>query len=265
MEQFYGSFSIRETILAAVRWRSAVLLFAAAAVGALAGWVFIRFHPPVYEALVVLVVEIDLSHTGELTDIEEDHALGVIDSLISSTQVHEKVAAAALVEGIDTGLHDLEKRLLAERLFREWTLRVRHEDAYTAARLVDLWSIAAQQTLQAAGGSALQVDALYRRDDTYENCFKGSPVQPVHAYCGLQAWELIEAGNRSEIYIIHRKKQESQGVLSGMSFHLAGEVQTRDRPVLYDPVVSIAGSALTGMLTAMALLFFWGARRGAGG
>lgn len=265
MEQLDGSFSIRDTIRAAVRWRSAALLLAAAVVGVLAGWVFLRFHPPVYEAQVVIVVEIDLSHTGELTDIEEDHALGVVDSLISSTQVHKKVAAAAQAEGIDTGLRDLENRLLAERLFREWTLRVRHEDAYTAARLAELWGISAQQTLQSAGGSALQVDALYRWDDTYENCFKGIPVQPVHANCGLQTWELIETSNRSEINVIHRKKQESQGVLSGMSFHISREVQTKGRPVLYDPVVSIAGSALTGMLAAVALLFFWETRRGAGG
>jgi hypothetical protein len=265
MQTLDGSFSFTEALRAAARWRSAGLLLAAGALGALAGGLFLLSHPPLYEAQTTLTVEIDLSHTGELTIIEEDHVLGVVDALISSTQVHEQVAAAALAEGIDTDLYDLEERLQSERFFSEWTLRVRHEDAQTAVHLADLWAANALDTLQAGGGFARQVDALYRRDDSYENCFKGSPAQPVHAYCGAQAWEAIESANHAQIDVIQRSKQASKGLLAGMSFRLAGPAQTQDRPVLYDPLVSMAASALGGMLMAVALLFFWQVRRGAGG
>ena len=265
MQYLDGTFSFSETIRAAARWRSAALIVAGAVIGALAGWVFLLAHPPVYEAEATLRVEIDLSHTGELSIIEEDHVLGVVAALVSSTQVHEEVAAAARAEGIDVSLTDLETGLLAERFFGEWTLRVRHEDADTAARLAQLWGESALETLQTAGGYARQVDALYRRDDSYENCFKGSPLQPVHAFCRTLTWEEIETGSSGEIGVIHRQKQASQGVISGLSFQLAGQAQTKERPVLYDPVVSLAAAALAGTLTAAALLFFWEVRRGAGG
>ena len=260
MPHLDGSFPLTETLRAAARWRSAALILATAIIGVLAGWVFLLSHPPVYEAQVVLGVQIDLSHTGELTVNEEDHALGVVDALIASTQVHEKVAAAALAEGIDTNLQDLAGRLVAERLFGDWRLRVRHEDAYTAGRLADLWGSAAYETLQAAGGYARQVDALYHQDDSDENCFKGSPVQPVHAYCGPQTLALIESGNHSKSEVVHSKKQASQGVLTGMSFFLTRTAQIQPRPVLYDPAPSIAASALAAALIAAALLFFWEAR-----
>jgi uncharacterized protein involved in exopolysaccharide biosynthesis len=109
-------------------------------VGGGAAWLIHTQLPPVYEARVVFYSSLDFKLTGKLTPLEEDKAIGLVQTVILSSPVMLQVVDDAQAQGIRLDIDALRKRAYVSRLSYQWELRLRNTDPAVAQTLANLWA-----------------------------------------------------------------------------------------------------------------------------
>ncbi len=210
--------------------------------GACAGWVVHRLHPPIYEAQSAITVAIDFTHTGQLTDVEEDYAIGVVGDVIGSV-VDPGNPASAVAPTQNTTL---------ERYNNTWTLRVRDRDPQAAAQLANRWAQAAYSALTDAHSHALAADRLIRIQDSLQSCLEQSVASgPVQAVCALNNLDTIQTDLVDMGAVLQQEQLASQGILPYTTFALTGTAEPPTSPAIYRQGQMVLAGALIGLVLAI--------------
>jgi hypothetical protein len=131
----YSELSPIEEFYAVIdRWWLIVLLML---LGGGFGWVFHRFQPPVYETKASFVVHIDFSQTGPLTEFEQDHTIGAVQSLLISFPVLEQLSAEAVSRAVQVEELGYGSSIFLERRQYNLQMRVRNPDPKQAAQIAN--------------------------------------------------------------------------------------------------------------------------------
>ncbi len=116
----------------------------AALVGGLAGYLFHRANPPLYEAVASFYVTIDATQLPELNAVQrqydEDIALAMTEAAMRDTGVQERVIQQAAAQQIPLDTGDLVENSRIERRHAFWQLRYRDPDPALAQAVVNLWA-----------------------------------------------------------------------------------------------------------------------------
>lgn len=235
------------------RWK---LFVALALAGAIAGGLAFSLFPPVYEARAGITFNFDKTITGDLTETQEDEALGVAGELVYSTYVMYQVSSDAALEGIQIQPAELRSTSSQERRAYIWYLHVRHKDAQSAARLANLWVERGIQELDDATYHSGLYRSMQRYMDSLETCIQDSVSQPpAYALCKSQnlaslTGELQAAGER-----LQKERLEARGLLPGLVFSWMEKAETPAEPVVRSRNIWILAGAFVGMLIGLLLVF----------
>jgi capsular polysaccharide biosynthesis protein len=219
--------------------------------GGIAGWIFFSLRPPIYESKASISISIDYVYTGKLTDIEEDHALGVVGDILFTSEVMEAVVLQAQSEGWEVSLDQLLSSVYPERRFYVWQIRVQNENPDLAAHLANLWLEEASRELANAAQHAKNADSFQRTVDALESCFHAVTSEPVHAFCNMQNLEDIQTELANTGNQVQQEILASQGVLAGTGFVVSEKGYPARKPMLFGRNIVIFSGMMIGFLAGI--------------
>lgn len=216
------------------------------AVGGLLAILFFQLRQPIYEATVSFALGIDYTRTGPITQYDEDHALGMVGMLITSTRVKEEVVSTAQEQGIEVSFDQLHLNSILERKAHVWILRVHHPDPQTAADIANIWADVALARLEEAYQHAVRKELLERYASSITSCLETITVgQPVLAPCQnltLDEMQSTLAQLEDEIFA---EKQASYNIFPGLLFGEVTKAVVPNRPIRYGRgSLALAGMAM---------------------
>jgi uncharacterized protein involved in exopolysaccharide biosynthesis len=228
-------------------WRMVVFL---TIIGGLCGLVFHRLQPPLYDATAVFTIGIDFKNVGrELTQYEEDLAVGAAGGLILSTDVVEKVVAQAGAEQIQIDSTELRHMSNLERRQAFWELRVRNSDPQTAASLANIWSALAIVELQQARQHAWQAYRIHDELVVLKQCLQATGLAPApDASCEQMSAQQLEQAIAEKELELNSELQAARGLLPALIFDLSQEAQPSDKPVAYALNLLVLSGAFIGFV-----------------
>jgi hypothetical protein len=169
-------FSVNHALtLALQRWWIMALLVL---MGGLCGLVFDLFLPPDYEAGFYVLVGIDQTNAGELTQYEQDVLFESIGGILYAPSMLQQVAATASAQGMEVTADWLKPRIRVERRQSLWQARVRAPSRGEAETLAHIWLNASQTEIQRAYASAETADGLTRYLQSLETCLAQAVTSP---------------------------------------------------------------------------------------
>jgi capsular polysaccharide biosynthesis protein len=241
-------YSPLETFESAVaHWRLVVIL---TIVGGLVGLIFHWLRPPVYDATISFTIGIDFKNVGrELTQYEEDVALGAAGGLILSSQVVDKVVAQAQAQQIEVGPAELMRISTLERRQAIWELRVRHTNPEAAETLANLWGRQAFADLREARHNAWQAYRIYDELQILKQCFQApSLVTAPETLCGRHSPVEVEQIIVEKEVEFDNRLQAARGILPALIFDLSGDARRSGSPVAFNVNLLVLSGGLIGFL-----------------
>jgi uncharacterized protein involved in exopolysaccharide biosynthesis len=232
------------------QWRLLVIL---TIVGGLCGLIFHNLQPPIYDATIVFTIGIDFKHVGrELTQYEEDLAVGAAGGLILSTDVVEKVIAQARSEQIQIDYAELIRMSRLERRQSLWELRVRNTDPEKAERLANLWGQFAIAALQQARQHAWLAYRISDELQELKQCVhKDDPAQSQLAFCDQMSSQELEQAIAVKENDLNTELQAARGILPALIFDLSQEARQSGKPVAYHVNLLVLSGAIIGFLVGV--------------
>lgn len=228
-------------------WRLVVIL---TIVGGLVGLIFHRLQPPVYDATVVFSIGIDFKNVGrELTQYEEDLAVGAAGGLILSTQVMEKVATQARSQDIQIDYEELRRISTLERRQTLWELRVRNTNPKTAETVANIWGQQALADLREARQHAWQAYRIQDELQVLSQCIQDPNfVLPSGITCDSTYADDVEQSIDVKQAEFDAELQAARGILPALLFDLSSEAHQADKPVALGVNLLVLSGASIGFL-----------------
>ncbi|GAP07521.1 MAG TPA: hypothetical protein DEQ80_00080 [Anaerolinea thermolimosa] len=171
----HGFSADRALTLAIQRWWVIALLVLT---GGLCGLAVDLLLPPDYEAGFYVLVGIDQTNAGELTQYEQDVLFESIGGILYAPSMLQQVAATASAQGLDVTADWLKPRIRVERRQSLWQARVRAPSPGEAESLAHIWLNESQTEIQRAYASAETADGLTRYLQSLENCLTQAVTSP---------------------------------------------------------------------------------------
>jgi uncharacterized protein involved in exopolysaccharide biosynthesis len=216
--------------------------------GGAVGYGFHAFHPPVYESTSKISFNIDYTHSGQLSDVEEDQMLGVTGDVIGSTAVLEKVIQSAQAQGISIDLPALKQSVFQERKAYIWVMRVRQSTPQQAAALAGLWGDAAYAALTDYRSHSLNAAMLQRNLDGLVSCLQQSVAElPAQAMCS-QDFPVIQDGIKQVGASLQAEQLAGQGISPALEFTQPDNSGQQSRPVIYGRNQMVLAAAVIGFI-----------------
>jgi uncharacterized protein involved in exopolysaccharide biosynthesis len=231
-------------------------------VGGIAGWLFHKVQPPVYEAKAVFGVSVDVTQRC-LTQSETDRALNIVGALLNSSIVKETVVARAQSLGYPVTLAGFRQSTSLERRQSVLEIRVRGREPATATALANLWAEVAYERLIQAREHASQAYLLQQQLTGWLICLPGyvtptpgsSPlilaVPSWSEKCENYTIEEIEEIQSRLSTEIAAEQQQSLGVLPFLNFVLAEKASVPDQPILYRQGIVVLAGAVIGLVVSV--------------
>jgi hypothetical protein len=189
--------------------------------GALLGLGIHQLQPTVYETGYTILTSVDLTNTGEQTQFEEDLAMEAVGQVIASANLYDRVAAAAVKEGIQTDGRAVRVAASVERRMGTWRTRLRGSDPAVIERLAAIWQEVALADLAAAHQHALVADGLQRKQLSLEACLNQSTFsEPASGLCSPNSLRSLQMELRASARIITEERAASRGLTSGILIDL---------------------------------------------
>jgi capsular polysaccharide biosynthesis protein len=216
--------------------------------GGAVGFGFHAIHPPVYEATTKISFNIDYTHSGQLSDVEEDQMLGVAGDVIGSTAVLEKVVSAAQAGGISIDLPALKQSIFRERKAYIWVMRVRQGTPQQAAALAGLWGDAAYAALNDGRSHSQNAELLQRNLDGLVSCMQQAvSALPAQSLCS-QDLPVIQSGIKQVGARLQAEKMAGQGVSPALEFTQPDNSGEQSSPVIYGRNQVMLAAAVIGFI-----------------
>lgn len=173
--QWHGFSACHALTLALQRWWVIALLVL---MGGLCGLVVDLLLPPDYEAGFYVLVGIDQTNAGELTQYEQDVLFESIGGILYAPSMLQQVATTASAYGIEVTADWLKPRIRVERRQSLWQARVRAPSPGEAETLAHIWLNESQAEIQRAYASAETADGLTRYLQSLETCLAQAVTSP---------------------------------------------------------------------------------------
>lgn len=169
-------FSVYHTLTLALQrwWVMALLVF----MGGLCGLAFDLLLPPDYEAGFYVLVGIDQTNAGELTQYEQDVLFESVGGILYAPSMLQQVATTATAQGMKVTAEWLKPHTRVERRQSLWQARVRAPSRGEAEALAHIWLSLSQAEIQRAYASAETADGLTRYLKSLENCLTQAVTSP---------------------------------------------------------------------------------------
>ncbi len=227
------------------------LVALAGILGACLGWLFSLQLVPVYEARAIMLISVDYAQTGNLDDLNLDHAVGVAGSTVNSGIVFERLIAAAQARQIALDASDILQNFSMERRQQQWDLVVRHADPQAAAFLANAWLEYGVQVLEEYRQHALRAQGLRDYLRLMSACPPAPDLDPPPpAICSggntidTAHMQVIQADLSAEI-------QASRGVFSALVFAPELKAEAPLEPVLYQAQWLVFSGLILGLLVGI--------------
>ncbi len=131
------------------------VVFLAALLGGVVGFIFFQFHPPIYEATATYLVTIDQTQfpfqgvREDLIQYNEDLAINTTGGILLSTPVLNQVVDQLKAAGKTITTTELLQNYTIERKQETWELRYRSQVPLDAQAVVNAWAQVGYQALLA--------------------------------------------------------------------------------------------------------------------
>ncbi len=216
--------------------------------GGAVGYGIHAFHLPVYESTARISFTIDYTHSGQLTDVEEDQILGVTGDVMGSTAVLQKVVSAAQAQGISIDLPTLKQNIFRERKAYIWVMRVRQGTPQQAAALAGLWGDAAYAALTEDRSHSLNAEMLQRNLDGLVSCLQQSVAElPAQAMCS-QDLSAIQDAIKQVGARVQAEKLAGQGISPALEFTQPDKSGQQNSPVIYGRNQMVLAAGVIGFI-----------------
>jgi len=225
--------------------------------GALAGYIFSLLRPPLYQAEVVLGININYGVTEPLELVVEDRALNRVAAIIESdstlVRVLSQLPEPLWLERGWSEPADLRKSLRLDRRLAEWELVAIDQDPEVAAIMSQAWAEAVLFVLDEASEHAWRAVALMGENPFLVACVKvpapeGS-LDPFIWDCAIEPVDLdpnaLAGALRTELALSH-------GLLPNISYEVLRDVNVPSKPVVWARGPLILSGAFAGLIVA-----FW--------
>ena len=214
--------------------------------GGAVGWGIHTSRPPLYESSAKISFNIDYTHSGQLSDVEEDQMLGVAGDVIASPDVLAKVVSGAQARGISIDLPALNKSIFQERKAYVWVMRVRQGTPQEAATLTDLWADAAFAALSDGRSHSQNAEMLQRYLDGLVSCMQQAVAElPAQAMCS-QDLVTIQDGIHQVGVKLQAEKLAGQGISPALEFTQPDKSGVQSNPVQYGRNLMMLAAAVIG-------------------
>jgi len=178
-------FSTVDLLSRALRyWKLVILMMI---VGGLAGWLYHLTRPALYQSDAAISFAFNIARFGNLTESQQDTAMGAAGFIIASTPVPEYVSDQARQRGISIDPYPVGRTVFIERKLDKWIIRVRDPDPQAAAFVANTWAHRAYLELMAAQGHAERANTLRIYLDSLSSCLEQVSISgPAPAQCSLK-------------------------------------------------------------------------------
>jgi len=237
-------------------WWSVVLL---ALIGGGAGWLVHTQLPPVYEARVVFYSSIDYKLTGKLTPLEEDKAIGLVQTVILSWPVMLQVVDDAKVQGIVLDINALRKMAYVNRLSYQWELRIRNPDPGVAQTLANLWADRALAALKEDFNHAQRAEIFRNQINGVSRCFEGPfNREPLPDFCQSNTPDELKQAALDLNMQYQQEIAQSGGLSTALLFDLTDRASRPAQPIILGAnSMILAGGGIGFILAVLSIYGDW--------
>ena len=222
----------RDTLEQAIRsWWLVVVLMV---LGGAAGLIFSMMHPPLYDAKAVFTTSIDVTRTGQMTDVEVDQAIGIVGDIISSSVVTEQVVQKVKSAGISIDTANFNGMASTDRKNYQWEVHIITSNPNTAMLIANVWADVATSSLDSAYQHALLAQGYQRYLDSLESCLEQTAVnEPAQSICNRSNLANIQLELAKTGSLVKQEKQASQGLLPIMLVSLSNKAELPSKPAVF--------------------------------
>lgn len=223
--------------------------------GVATGWVLQRGRPPLYEARAEIGLNVDLSRTGTLSDLNQDILVNTTGRVINSLPVMDALRSDAKRLGELSEDSSGSREFFLERKAESYVLRVQSRDPGIALTLADRWSELAMRALESASLHAIQADLYQRYLDSLAVCLQQIPAGTMdEVSCGQANLSGLQVEIEQTGAALLQARANSRGVVPGMHFNLDQPAYLLNQPVQYDRKFFLIGGLALGFACGMIFL-----------
>lgn len=238
-------------------WFLLLCMLAGAALGAVSAR-----GPQRYESSADLVMSLDLSRTGILTDIEADQLVTAVGDVILSKAVMTD-AVEQLTAGESVTVEQFMSGASLERYNMTWTLRYQDANADFSNRAVEAWSQAAYRAVSAAQDAARQAGLLETQLIALSDCLSTYSLKlPLQAGCtSVDPSQLHEQAKETQLQLT-KARLNAAGLTSALTLRPPEAPQPARRMTTGTGARALTG-ATGGLLLGLLLPLLWPAKHSA--
>ena len=235
--------------------------------GGLAGWVFSRFHQPIYEATAyyqvtmdeqALVKRLGLDPQTEVDFLMVNPYLTLAADLFYSPDIRESVTTNLDAEGIHLSPADFNTRnFILDRRGSVWFVTARDSDPDRAVKMADLWLQTTDGHLREFQAHAVQLQVLKLQNSLVERCFTDFSFSEANLCAGTTFASLQEVNTflGGLVDQIATEDVSSRGIDPLLSFVIDRPAVATASPMLYARSNLMVAGGLVGLLIAIVLVF----------
>jgi hypothetical protein len=228
-------------------------------VGGGAAWLIHTQLPPVYEARVVFYSSLDFKLTGKLTPLEEDKAIGLVQTVILSSPVMLQVVDDAQAQGIRLDIDALRKRAYVSRLSYQWELRLRNTDPAVAQTLANLWADRTLAALKEDFNHAQQAEIIRYQINGINRCvFESFNREPLLPFCQFSTSDELKQAALDLNTQYLQEIAQSGGMSAALRFDLTERASRPIQPtILGANSMILAGGGIGFILAILSIYGDW--------
>ena len=250
-----GDYAPTELLQASLQkwWLVTLLVF----FGGLAGWLLFLIQPPNYEAKVSVLVNVDFSDTGALTQFEEDAMMDAVGGVFKANDVIQRTLTKAEKEDIHFDIQDFKRISFVERRLGTWEMRVQHRSPEVAMQLANLWLKEGTNAFNSAYRHAVTANHLQQYTELLEGCMSKSVIaEPVSALCASSDRAAVQKEIQEVAKTLATERKASRGILTAALLGTSESSPLPDRPVEAGRGGYILAGSLLGFLGGFILCQF---------
>jgi hypothetical protein len=233
-------------------------------VGGLLGFVISSSLTPVYESDFIIITNVRISLSKEITEIMLDAAINHVGDLAYNPVVVDRLKDAMAKQGVILSFDKLIDSSSIERRLNATYLKVRWKDPDIAMLIANTWGLIFFDMLQDGYKQALIAEDLTSYQAALETCLIDEDSAGCGTYCGLTK-EALQAEITRLGLDIADARNESLGLYPELTISQYKEADFAEKPAYYEQRSLILAGMGIGFLLSLLLLEVWlPSRRGKG-
>ncbi|MCJ7696243.1 MAG: hypothetical protein MUO40_12590, partial [Anaerolineaceae bacterium] len=229
-------------------------------IGSLIGMVISYSLKPVYETTFIIIADVRITKSEEITEIMLDAAINHIGDLAYNPIVIDKLVSVLEKENIFLNFDSILEMTSIERRLNANYLKVRGENPEVITKIANTWGLILYGDLLEGYKNSIIAQELTTYQETLELCLIDEDEAGCGTYCGLDQLALKAEINRLSGEIAEANNQ-SLGLYSELSVSQYQEADIPSRPAYYEQRILISVGTLIGLLIALLVLEVWVPRK----